>query len=810
MLALQDTSAPEPAGLRFPLWWIENGECACPDGPACASPGKHPLTRNGVKNATDDQEQLKRWSEEFPQANWGLATGALAGVIVVDLDRKPGKDGVTSLRELAAPHGGLPRTRVVRSGSGGLHLYFRHPGGHVPNSVGKLGPGIDVRGEGGYVVAEGSGHVSGGRYVLAHDAEPAHLPAWLLAALKWSPLPNSSPAERQTFDPATPEVLARARRALAEHGPAIEGQGGDLHTFVACALLINDFALTPAEAWPLLAEWNETCRPPWNEYELGDKLRGGSRYAKRPYGCERISGDQPIPPPGARVLYGGGRAKALEDADEALGSNEHVFQRNGALTIVAKVRDAKTREDSLVRRDPESLVLQQMTPDHVLNVLAQNSWVRLDRRSGEWVSTDFPPQYARGVVAATGWRHIRPLTGLIGAPTLDANMGVIDVPGYHADSGLLLTTATKFRPVPLAPTKDDAVAALKVLREPFGEFPWVRRESDPRHATAAESVHLAAILTAGIRHLLDTAPAVAYDAPRRGSGKSLLGDAVGTIWHGTPPAHANFARADDEFRKMIAACLVAGDRVIMIDNVDRPLRSPELCNALTTTRYSDRRLGHTERYVLDARVLWIVNGNNLALTGDISRRVIISTIDPQEERPENRSFRVPHLLRHVERHRDELAPAALTVLKAFALVNPPSQAKPLGSFERWSRMVREALIWVGMPDPCETTDDANEAEPETQALAAVLRTWRAAYTSEPKTAPQIVNRTELFARHELRDALVAALGGDQEVDARGLGNFLRRWKGVVTQGMRLRAAGKGHAGYVQWQVQARAPDGSWV
>jgi putative DNA primase/helicase len=148
----------------FPCWWINGGQCACPKGGACASPGKHPLTRNGVKDATDDEGQIREWWGTWPWAHVAIATGARSGLIVIDLDCKPGKDGLASLNALAEPHGGLLRTCMVRTGSGGLHLYFKHPGGHVANSAGEMGPGIDVRGEGGYVIAPPSGHVSGGRY----------------------------------------------------------------------------------------------------------------------------------------------------------------------------------------------------------------------------------------------------------------------------------------------------------------------------------------------------------------------------------------------------------------------------------------------------------------------------------------------------------------------------------------------------------------------------------------------------------------------------------------------------------------------
>ncbi|MCY1078870.1 bifunctional DNA primase/polymerase [Archangium lansingense] len=144
----------------FPCWWTENGRCACPSGAACTSPGKHPLTRHGVKDASTDTGQIRAWWGRWPPAHVAIATGAESRLVVIDLDRKPGKDGVASLNAL----GQVPVTLSARTGSGGLHLYFKHPGGRVPSTSSKVGLGIDVRADYGYVIAPPSGHISGGRY----------------------------------------------------------------------------------------------------------------------------------------------------------------------------------------------------------------------------------------------------------------------------------------------------------------------------------------------------------------------------------------------------------------------------------------------------------------------------------------------------------------------------------------------------------------------------------------------------------------------------------------------------------------------
>jgi hypothetical protein len=134
----------------------------------CASPGKHPRVRNGLNVATTDESQVRRWWQHWPRANVGIRTGAASGLVVVDVD--PAHGGTDCLESLVVAHGRFfDNTRTVRTGGGGWHFYFRHPGHLVRNDTGRrLGPGIDVRGDGGYVLAPPSLHSSGNRYDSTH------------------------------------------------------------------------------------------------------------------------------------------------------------------------------------------------------------------------------------------------------------------------------------------------------------------------------------------------------------------------------------------------------------------------------------------------------------------------------------------------------------------------------------------------------------------------------------------------------------------------------------------------------------------
>lgn len=147
----------------------------------------------GLTVATVDPLSIRRWWGRWPDANVAVRTGAVSGLVVLDVD--PGHGGDATLEELLAQHGPLPPGVVVATGSGGRHFYFAHPGGTVRNDAGRrLGRGLDIRGDGGYVIAPPSRHASGGSYVLEASGQTIpELPGWLIELLRPPPIPKRNP-----------------------------------------------------------------------------------------------------------------------------------------------------------------------------------------------------------------------------------------------------------------------------------------------------------------------------------------------------------------------------------------------------------------------------------------------------------------------------------------------------------------------------------------------------------------------------------------------------------------------------------------
>jgi hypothetical protein len=167
----------------IPLHSIQNGVCTC-GNKNCQSPGKHPLLRNWREEATIDRDKIISFWHRWPGANIGVPTGIKSNIFVLDID--PKHDGHESLEGLIKRNGRLPDTVEQITGSKGAHYFFRFCKG-IKNKVG-VAPGIDIRGDGGYVVVAPSIHISGGRYQWELSSHPLEVlineaPDWLLKTI---------------------------------------------------------------------------------------------------------------------------------------------------------------------------------------------------------------------------------------------------------------------------------------------------------------------------------------------------------------------------------------------------------------------------------------------------------------------------------------------------------------------------------------------------------------------------------------------------------------------------------------------------
>src|SRR5207248_1842816 len=149
-----------------------------------------------------------------------------------------------------------------------------------------------------------------------------------------------------------------------------------------------------------------------------------------------------------------------------------------------------------------------------------------------------------------------------------------------------------------------------------------------------------------------------------------------------------------------------------------------LCQVVTEPLVSIRIMGTLFRLVAPNVTTWFATGNNLKFVGDMVRRGLLCRLDPKCERPELREFDTPDPCLIALRERPALVVAALTIAHAFAVAGFPRSFSPLGSFEDWSKWVRDLLIWLGRADPVEAMDEVRRDDPKLMALVAVLEQWK--------------------------------------------------------------------------------------
>lgn len=240
---------------------------------------KRPAIKSFPALATTDAATIEHWWTENENYNIGVCT---TNFVVVDLDTAKHNDALEAFELL----GGDPfKTFTVRTPSGGMHCYY--DGGDYSNSASDIALGVDVRSHHGYVVGPGS-VTPKGEYSILADMPRAAVPGPVRALLKPPPALRTREDLGQRDTPAS---IQQAIDYAATAPPAIEGQGGDDHTFKVAARVVRDYGLTPEAAFGVLLDhWNPRCSPPWDANELWPKLEHADAYGQNDIG--RLSASQ--------------------------------------------------------------------------------------------------------------------------------------------------------------------------------------------------------------------------------------------------------------------------------------------------------------------------------------------------------------------------------------------------------------------------------------------------------------------------------------------------------------------------------------
>jgi hypothetical protein len=792
---------------------------------------KTPLVLHGFRDASQDADRIRAWWSPHPEALVAVPTGSRTRLIVIDYDIQKADQAANDW--LAAHSSELLATRSHGTLSGGRHYLFRAPEGHeYRNGVcltldGIKRNGIDLRAEGGYII-----------WWPLHGAsslgEIAPLPAGLIDEQRiqtrnLEPLPKASPLkwahDRKTLvealqflDPADYSDWLRWGMALHLHSGGSDDGFTLWHDWSAGELVGE---------CPASYSGINDCRYKWGTFKherdrnntitvasliAAAKLRGYRKKEAIPSPPKEVEEppllgevvnldprrllNQMEAQTGRRTIEwrAGEMSRVVEEAQSALiGARAGIYQRGGFLVRVARL-DCEVKIGDISRPAGAAMITHVMREYMTLALGRAASWVQYDGRAKGLKQIDPPAAVSGALLATAGEWHFPVLTGLIAAPTLRANGTLLDQPGYDLESGLYgAFDPQDFPSIDPNPSEQDAHAALREIEDLFAEFVFLRSETEMERdeKSAHSSVAVAALLTACVRSALPTAPAVGIDAAKAGSGKTTLAKVICYVVTGHDPPVLALSSDEAEFKKCLLAILMAGDSCVLIDNVDKPIDSASLCAVLTSATYSERLLGVNQRVTVPSTVTWLMTGNHLEFVGDLTSRIMLSILDPQEEKPEARTFR-RDVMEFARENRGRFLRAALTICLAYRAAGFPTVEGAPSRFAEWDRMVRKPLLWLKQPDPLATQEDARGVDPIRENLLGVLNAWKEIFAFEPGTVKEAVAKTEgaVCLYSHLHEAFLAvASNKDRTINARSLGKYLMRSIRRVEGNLRLVDAG---------------------
>lgn len=481
-----------------------------------------------------------------------------------------------------------------------------------------------------------------------------------------------------------------------------------------------------------------------------------------------------------------------------------VYKRAGNLVRIGREQKAHCEQGKNERQ--ASLV--PVTVNWLKRELTERA-VFLRPTPNGWKPIDCPTNIAKALVDGTDDATFKQLTALSTVPFLRIEGTVCETPGYDSATGIYYEPLMEFPKLPEHPTKEDARAALDEILDLVKQFPIANGVS--------RAVFLADVLTALARPTLPKSPMVLYAASMAGSGKTLMASISNLIAYGHGTTHPWPNGNEDELRKVFTAALLAGDSVLVFDNVPNgyAVQSAALSQFVTSAEYADRKLGESERLKFVNRTRVVLTGNNVTLASDNARRTIICELQLKVEslRERREVFEHPALASYILRNRARFIMGGLIVLRAYALHPSKLNFPPLDSFEDWSWRVRDALIWLGEDDPVAGVDYGNDGAGELGAaflgINKVLDEGLEA-RSDDFTANELAMRAE--DNPDLRTALVNA-GCSEPISSHNLGCWMRKHKNRIAAGYQLIDKKKTSAGVNKWQILRVTPEssaGDWV
>ena len=491
-----------------------------------------------------------------------------------------------------------------------------------------------------------------------------------------------------------------------------------------------------------------------------------------------------------------------------LACDRPLYQQMGKLVRVVQLE--QWSEQRVVKRDAGAVILCPANTvwlsGQFMEVARWKVW-RGKRGEKKEVSIALPRIVAETYGEMVGEWKLPELVGTVETPTIYKSGNdyvVLQTPGYDPVSGLYYAPSMAFPPVPDRPSKHDATVALEKFLELLREFPFVPDDAsddwEPGEApgvvpSTSRSVVISAYLTGLLRRHMKSAPMHLFDSAAPGTGKSYIVHVVATILTGRRAAAMPWVRNEEEMRKRITSVLMAGDPVTLFDNINTSMGGVPLNILLTEGVLRDRVLGKSTMMEAPTNCLVLGTGNNIEVEADTTRRAVRCRMDARIERPQDRQFPSDPRAQALQ-DRGGLVVGGLTILLAYINAGRPlrGKVKHVGSYEDWT-LIREAIVWLGQPDPAETMKEISADDPVASEVQQMMTAWWNYYGSSAiklTTAVSDARRGEVTFSNSapdersraLYDAMQTAVRG-RELNEKLMGRWFKKHDQQIVGGRRF-------------------------
>lgn len=469
--------------------------------------------------------------------------------------------------------------------------------------------------------------------------------------------------------------------------------------------------------------------------------------------------------PSIRNLVGESH-RVLRAAEMVLADMGNRFQAGGSIVKV------------LVDPHSGAIRTEALNEQSLLSDLSEGAdWYRQEKGAKGWTRIDPPTRIVQMLLKADSYEHLPALSGVARQPYfMEGSNRLITEPGYKPESRLYGHFNLIDFPLP-EPTLENAHTALNELKRLLCEFHF---ESETDLSAA-----LSSILTAVIRPSLPVAPAFNITASGPGSGKSYLTTLVARFVGPGAAKIASYPLTKDEAEKFVFSLFLEHPAVIIFDDMQGDwIPHAKMNSALTSPTITGRILGMSKTVDASTRSLVLGSGNNVEPVRDMCRRVVTVRLTPPAQSAVTWRYKF-NPQQAVEKNRCNYVAHALTIIRAWLVADcPKADVPPVATYERWSELCRQPLLWLGLADPAGSLISQVMNDPDAAQLGALLKTWHGIFGEQSITVRKLLEKAadHLDLDDQLSELPIAERG---IVNRSRLGWYLAKHKGRIFGDLQL-------------------------